>query len=176
MVLGPGAFGSAAGMRPYVGGLRRRGIEARAIDLPRGRAELAVPRFAELAAPGVVAGGHSFGGRVASLAAVEGDFAGLLLLSFPLAGRAAVRTAHFDRIGCPVLMLSGDSDPLAPAEELEAAARRLPAGRLVLFAGAGHDLGEALEPALDEAAGFVSTLAAGTATDRRPDTHGAHPA
>jgi pimeloyl-ACP methyl ester carboxylesterase len=90
LVLGHGASGSAATMAPHVAGLRARGIDARAIDLPKGRAERAVPRFAALLAGSLTAdgsgitvgeaetaaglrlavGGHSFGGRVASLAAV----------------------------------------------------------------------------------------------------------
>jgi len=50
LVLGHGASGSAATMAPHVAGLRARGIDARAIDLPKGRAERAVPRFAALLA------------------------------------------------------------------------------------------------------------------------------
>lgn len=155
-MLGPGAFGRAGSLDAHVAGLRRRGIAAIAIELPRGRAERAAPAFAPYA--GAVAGGHSFGGRAASLAALETAFRGLLLFGYPLAGRAAERTAHFEAITCPVLMLSGDADPLAPPAELEAAARRLRAGRLVLIPGGGHRLGRRLEAALDEAAAFVRSL------------------
>jgi alpha-beta hydrolase superfamily lysophospholipase len=109
LVLGHGASGSAASMAPHVAGLRARGIDARAINLPKGRAERAVPRFAALLAGGLAAdalglaadgpdvtaglrlavGGHSFGGRVASLAAADACEAGrpplaLVLLSYPL--------------------------------------------------------------------------------------------
>ena len=156
MVLGPGAFGSAAGLAAHVEGLRHRGLQAEAIDLPRGRAEVAAPRFA--AHRGAVIGGHSFGGRAASLAAAAGDHAGLLLFSFPLAGRAAERTRHFPLITCPVLLLSGDRDPLAAADELRRAVRLLPRAELVLLPGAGHSLRGHLDAALDLAAQFVRTL------------------
>ena len=145
-------------MRRHVDGLRRRGVDALAIDLPRGRAERAAPLFLPFA--GSVVGGHSFGGRAASLAAARPDaeFAGLLLFSFPLAGRADERTAHFGSIRCPVLMLSGDRDEMSPAADLEAAAARLEHGRLVLLPDAGHVLGPQLERALDLAAEFVDSL------------------
>ena len=85
-------------MARHVAGLRARGIEARAIALPRGRAERAAETFLQLASTDIVAGGHSFGGRAASLAAVEAPFAGLVLFGFPLAGRGEERTRHLDRI------------------------------------------------------------------------------
>jgi predicted alpha/beta-hydrolase family hydrolase len=161
VVLGPGAFGAADSMRPYVDGLRERGVDALAVDLPRGAAARAVPAFLAACPPErVVAGGHSFGGRVASLAALERDFAGLLLFSYPLRQAAALRTAHWPRIECPVLVLNGEEDELAPIEELRAAMAHLRRGRLVTFPGAGHDLRGALSRALDEAAGFVATLSA----------------
>jgi predicted alpha/beta-hydrolase family hydrolase len=175
VVLGPGAFGSAASMRPYVDGLLRRGVDAVAIELPRGRAERAAPAFAPFAGQlfggrataiggqlfegrATAIGGHSFGGRAASLAAAEADFAGLVCFSFPLAGRAAERTAHFGRIRCPVLIVNGSDDPLAPGAEMRAAAAKLEAGRLVLLEGTGHGLTGHLEEALDLAAGFLLSL------------------
>src|SRR5881296_2287201 len=45
VVLGHGASGNAASMKPYVVGFKRRGIDAVAVDLPRGAAEKAVPVF-----------------------------------------------------------------------------------------------------------------------------------
>ena len=74
-------------MKPYVTGFERRGIDSIAVDLPRGGAERAVPVFIKTSGRGqdVIGGGQSFGGRVASMAAVEADFGGLisLLLSAP---------------------------------------------------------------------------------------------
>ena len=143
LVLGHGASGSAATMAPHVAGLRARGIDARAIDLPKGRAERASPgvRVSRSAAePGIAVGGHSFGGRVASLAAADACDAGrpplaLVLLSYPLhpPGRPDdwdTRSAHWPRITCPVILLSGTSDPFATPALLErAVAERLPCGR-----------------------------------------------
>lgn len=158
VVLGPGAFGAPSSMRAHVNGLRRRGIEAEAVALPRGRAENAAPVFRALAGPGVVAGGHSFGGRAATLAAADAEFAGLVVFGFPLAGRGEVRTAHFPRIRCPVLMLSGEADEMSPIEELRRVAQLLPNGRLRTFPNANHRLRGVLDEALDEAAAFVRGL------------------
>jgi predicted alpha/beta-hydrolase family hydrolase len=160
VVLGPGAMARADSLAAHVAGLRARGIAAEAIDLPRGRAERAAPVFAALAGPGVVAGGHSFGGRAASLAAAEpgARFAGLVLFGFPLAGRADERTAHFSRIACPVLVLNGEEDELSPIAVLRERMALLPNGRLVAFPRAGHQLDGVLDAALDAAAEFISTL------------------
>ncbi len=186
LVLGHGASGSAASMAPHVTGLRARGIDARAIDLPKGRAERAVPRFAALLAEDVAAsqaglsgdgrlpgerppraiGGHSFGGRVASLAAADACDAGhaplaLILLSYPLhpPGRPDewdARTAHWPRLTCPVLVLSGTSDPFAqPALLARAVAERLPAAELVTYPRVAHGLAAVLDDALDRVAAFV---------------------
>lgn len=186
LVLGHGASGSAATMAPHVAGLRARGIDARAIDLPKGRAERAVPLFAALLAGGLVGGapalkadggsiapepriavgGHSFGGRVASLAAADACDAGrpplaLVLLSYPLhpPGRPDDwdgRTAHWPRLSCPVILLSGTSDPFAkPALLQRAVAERLPATELVTYPRQGHGLAAVLDDVLDRVAAFV---------------------
>lgn len=172
LVLGHGASGSAATMAPHVAGLRARGIEARAIDLPRGRAERAVPVFAGILAaePGIAVGGHSFGGRVASLAAADACDAGrpplaLVLLSYPLhaPGRPEAwdeRTAHWPRITCPVLLLGGSSDPFATPVLLERAlAERLPAAEVVAYPRLGHSLAPVLEDGLDRVAAFLARVA-----------------
>ena len=168
LVLGHGASGSAATLATHVAGLRARGIDARAVDLPRGRAERAVPVFAALLAeaPGIAVGGHSFGGRVASLAAADACDAGrpplaLVLFSYPLhaPGRPEAwddRTAHWPRITCPVLLLAGTSDPFAGQALLErAVAERLPGAELVTYPRLGHTLAPVLEDALDRVAAFV---------------------
>ena len=69
-ILGHGASGTAASMRPWIEALASHGLASLAIDLPRGRAERAVPVFdkAITASGALIAGGHSFGGRVASIA------------------------------------------------------------------------------------------------------------
>lgn len=171
IILGHGASGSAASMAPWVEGLERHGLQAVAIDLPRRRAEDAVPAFLAASAddPAVVLGGHSFGGRVASLAAArmltEGHpVAGLLLLSYPLhpPGRPDAwreRTAHWPSLGCPVLLLSGESDPFARLALLREAVNQLPDGRLVTYPRVGHGLLPVLDRALSEAVPFLRGLA-----------------
>ena len=164
--LGHGASGSAASMRPHVEGLRRRGFAADAIDLPTRKAEDVVP--AQLAAvppdPATVAGGQSFGGRVASLAAARPDvtYAGLVLFCYPLhlPGKpdGEIRVAHWPAIDCPVLLLSGESDPFARIDLLRTAVKRLPNAELVTYPRLGHGLGRVLDDALDRTAAFLRQL------------------
>jgi predicted alpha/beta-hydrolase family hydrolase len=168
LYLGHGASGSAASMAPFVAGLAARGIDATAVDLPRRRAEEAVPawRAAVPDGPGVAVGGHSYGGRVASLAAAEpgAGYAVLVLFSYPLhppgaPERAQARVAHWARIACPVLLLSGESDPFARIELLRAAVPLLPDARLVTYPRLGHTLRPVLEDVLDRVAAFLRELA-----------------
>jgi predicted alpha/beta-hydrolase family hydrolase len=170
--VGHGASGSAASMAGHVRGLVARGIDARAIDLPLKKAEDAVPAFRAIvpdgpAAPGadglpIGVGGQSYGGRVASLAAAlpDTDYAALVLFSFPLhppgqPGKAEERSAHFPAIRCPVLFLSGESDPFARIELLQARIELLRDAQLVTYPRLGHTLKPVLEDALDRAAAFL---------------------
>ncbi|MEA2621327.1 MAG: uncharacterized protein QOH61_237 [Chloroflexota bacterium] len=158
-------------MRPHVDGLRARGFEAAAIDLPKRRAEDAVPAYlgASGEGPDVAIGGHSYGGRVASLLAAgidghEHDFGALILLSYPVHRPGhpewEPRTRHWEQIRCPVLFLSGESDPFARIELLrEAVAARLPSARLVTYPRLGHGLLPVLDDALDQVAAFLRDLA-----------------
>lgn len=164
--LGHGASGNAASMAPFVTGLRERGLTADAVDLPKRKAEDAVDAW-RAAVPdggGTIAGGHSFGGRVATLAAAAGaGYAGLVLFSFPChppgqPERTAARVAHFARITCPVLLLSGEADPFARLEILREAVRQLPNAELVTYARLGHTLKPVLDDALDRVAAFVRAL------------------
>jgi hypothetical protein len=169
--LGHGASGSAASMAPWVDGLAGRGIEAHALDLPRRRAEDAVAAFEAQVpeGPGIVVGGHSYGGRVASLAvagAPAGRYAGLVCLSYPLhrpgaPETAAARAAHWPRIVIPALLLSGTSDPFARIDVLEAASPALARGRLVTWPRLGHSLRPVLDEALDLIVAFLAELEAG---------------
>ena len=171
--LGHGASGTAASMAPWVDGLLVRGFEAHAVSLPRGRAEAAITRFLDQVPdePGTVLGGHSFGGRVASLAAagVEGTpprhspIAGLVCLSYPLhrpgmPETALARMAHWPAIHVPVLLQSGTSDPFARIDLLEAAVGSLQDGRLVTWPRLGHSLAPVREQALDRIAAFLTAL------------------
>jgi predicted alpha/beta-hydrolase family hydrolase len=160
--LGHGASGNAASMKPYVAGFERRGIVAAAVDLPRGSAEKAVPVFIRASGRGheVVGGGQSFGGRVASMAAVEADFGGLILFSYPLHRPGfpdQLRIAHLPEIRCPTLFLSGDRDPFARLDLLKTYVKLVPNSRLEVFKGQGHGLLAVLDQALDVAAEFVKT-------------------
>jgi predicted alpha/beta-hydrolase family hydrolase len=171
ILLAHGASGSAASMAPHVAGLQRRGIEARAVSLPRGSVERAIPVY-QAAAPletasRTVIGGHSFGGRVASLLAAQpaAQYAGLVLLSYPLhrpglAETWDARTAHWKLIACPVLVLSGEADPFARIALLRKAVTRLPRAELVTYPGVRHGIGPVLDDALDQIAAWVGRLPA----------------
>ena len=174
--LGHGASGNAASMQPWVDGLRALGHDAHAVDLPKRKAEEAIPAFEAQVPdePGIVVGGHSFGGRVASLSAAgvgraEGEagrrYAALICLSYPLhpPGRpenAAARTAHWPRIDIPALLLSGTSDPFARIDLLEAAMPMLANGRLELWPRLGHGLLPARAAVLERIAAFLADLEA----------------
>jgi hypothetical protein len=156
-------------MAPFVAGLERRGIPAVAVDLPRRRAEDAVPAWRAAVPDGVetAVGGHSYGGRVASLAAAEAgtDYGALVLFSYPLhppgsPDRTEARIAHWPRIACPVLLLSGESDPFARIELLRAAVGLLPDARLVTYARLGHTLRPVLDDVLDRTAAFLREMGA----------------
>jgi predicted alpha/beta-hydrolase family hydrolase len=109
-------------------------------------------------ARGWIVGGASYGGRVASLAvAKDGGAAigvvGLLLLAYPLhpPGRPdRLRSAHFDAIDVPVLMLSGDADPfLTEALFAEPAARLGARLTRLVVPGGRHDLSVSMRSAPD---------------------------
>lgn len=162
--LGHGASGDATSMNPFVDGLRYRGFSGHAVDLPKRKAEEAVPawRAAVPDGPGIVVGGHSYGGRVASLAAAEPDtgYAAAVLFSYPLhppgrPERTEARIAHWPAIRCPVLLLSGESDPFARIELLREAVKLLPDARLVTWPRLGHGVKPVLDDALDRVAAFL---------------------
>lgn len=167
ILLGPGASGGIERLAPYLAGLDRRGVTARAVRLPRGRTAPALVAYrvalSTVEAGRTVIGGHSFGGRVASLLAAETDVAGLVLFSYPLhppgrQDRWDERTAHWPTIGCPVLLLSGESDMFANVELLRAAVKRLPNAELVTYPRVRHGIGPVLDEALDRVARFVTAL------------------
>ena len=167
ILLAPGASGDAESLRRHVDGLAARGLEARVVAIPKGSVERALPVYrAALAGtdPGtLVIGGHSYGGRVASFLAAEAPLAGLVLLSYPLhpPGRHErwdERTEHWPRIACPVLLLSGESDPFARTDLLRDAVRRLGSAELVTYPRVGHGVGPVLDDALDRIAAFADRL------------------
>jgi uncharacterized protein len=95
----------------------------------------------------VFLGGHSYGGRQASmLCAQQADAAaGLLLLSYPLhppRKPEQLRTQHFFNLNTPALFVQGTRDPFGTIAEIEQALKLIPAAtRLLTRDGAGHDLG-----------------------------------
>jgi predicted alpha/beta-hydrolase family hydrolase len=105
----------------------------------------AVNRMREFA-PTVCLGGHSYGGRQASMLAAEdkGLAAALLLLSYPLhppKKPEQLRTAHFPQLETSALFIHGTKDPFGTPTEMTAALRLIPAKtQLQIFEGAAHDL------------------------------------
>lgn len=162
--LAHGASGNAASMQPHVAGLRKRGFEGHAVDLPVGPAEKAVGRYRDQVADlaSAIIGGQSYGGRVATLLAADEPPRGLVLLCFPLhrPGQpdGTGRVGHFPRIKCPALFLSGEADPFARIDLLRAAVKALPDGRLITYPRLGHSLRPVLDDALDRVAEFARTL------------------
>ena len=165
LLLAPGASGTVARLAPLFRGLAARGVDAAGVSLPRSTAERALPAWRAAVADAdpahLAIGGQSFGGRVASLlAADEPALAGLVLLCFPLhppgrPERAVERSAHLERIRCPVIFLSGESDPFASLPLLRKAVARVPRAELVTYPRIGHSLNRVLDDALDRIAAFM---------------------
>jgi len=162
--LAHGASGNAESMLPYVRGLAERGIAARTVGLPVGRAERAVQVYREQVGElqSAVIGGHSYGGRVASMLAAETSPKGLVLLSYPLHRPGhpewEQRVLHWGAIRCKVLLLSGDQDPFARIDLLQAAIARLSDAELITYPKVGHGLKSVLDDAVGRVAEFVRRL------------------
>jgi uncharacterized protein len=133
------------------------------------RAALRVLR--ERASGRLFLGGHSYGGRMASMlvAAEPTLIAGLLLQSYPLhpPGKPKdLRTAHLPAIRVPTLFVHGTTDPFGAPDELAAARALIPARTSALQVTGGHDLGWGRKPGKNElperiATAFLALLAAG---------------
>jgi len=100
-----------------------------------------------LAGGPLIAGGHSYGGRLTSMVAAGGTPAGLdvlTLFSYPVhpPGKPErARTEHLPDIRVPTVFTHGTSDPFGTPAEVDAAAALIGAAtELVEIAGAGHDL------------------------------------
>jgi hypothetical protein len=91
-------------------------------------------------------GGHSYGGRQASMlsAAESGITDRLLLLSYPLhppRRPTELRTAHFPNLQTPALFVHGTRDSFGSIDELSAALKLIPAPtELLPIPDAGHEL------------------------------------
>jgi predicted alpha/beta-hydrolase family hydrolase len=126
-------------------------------DGKRDRAGLknALAALTHLASGRVFLGGHSYGGRQASMLwaelaekspeAIPQEVAGLLLLSYPLhppRKPEQLRTQHFFSLRTPALFVQGTRDPFGSIEEIQKALKLIPAKtKLMQVEGAGHDLG-----------------------------------
>jgi predicted alpha/beta-hydrolase family hydrolase len=94
----------------------------------------------------VFLGGHSYGGRQATILAAgePGLVEGLLLLSYPLHPPKRpdqLRTAHFSNLRTPALFAHGTRDGFGTIDELTAALKLIPAKtELLAIADVGHEL------------------------------------
>lgn len=92
-------------------------------------------------------GGHSYGGRQASMLCAEQPelVSGLLLLSYPLHPPRKpdqLRTQHLFHLQVPTVFVHGERDPFGTLAEMENALKLIPAKtKLFRVEGAGHDLG-----------------------------------
>jgi hypothetical protein len=91
-------------------------------------------------------GGHSYGGRQASILAANepGLVERLLLLSYPLhppKKPTELRTQHFPSLQTPAFFVSGAKDGFGSIAEIESAIKLIPAPtKLMSVPGAGHEL------------------------------------
>lgn len=95
----------------------------------------------------VIAGGHSYGGRMTSMVAAEHTalLDALTLFSYPLhpPGKPErARTEHLPQIVVPTVFTQGTKDPFGTIDEVRAAAALLGGPvEIVEITGARHDLG-----------------------------------
>ncbi len=112
----------------------------------RGGLRQAVAAMREIVSGPVHLGGHSYGGRQASMLAAEepGLVDALLLLSYPLhppKKPEQLRTQHLPRLSTRAVFVHGTVDGFGTIAELEAALALIPAAtHLIRIDGAGHDL------------------------------------
>jgi uncharacterized protein len=150
-------------MQPYIDRLRELAIDASALRLPRGAVDRAMRSLRDQVGADLtesVIGGHSYGGRVASMVAAETAPAGLVLLSYPLhrpGHPEELRDEHWSSIACPILLLSGERDQFARIDLLQASVERLPRAELHIYPGMGHGLLRAA----DDVANRIATFARG---------------
>ena len=163
-------------LRAVAGAFAARGIAALRIDLPFRQARPKGPPAPAWAArdreglrraltalgqrcPGrLMLGGHSYGGRQASmlLADTPGLAHALMLLAYPLhpPGRPERRrTEHLITLRTPTVFVHGTHDPFGLPHEIDEARGLMPGStRLVTVRDAGHDLGARADSAFAAAA------------------------
>ncbi len=153
---------STSGLKAMSSALAQRGHLSVRANLPYRTAGRKSPPLAEKSVPGLieifekvrsevgpgarwVAGGASYGGRVASLAAAEGmESSGLIFFPYPLhrpGDSANPRTDHWSRILVPCLFIQGTNDPFCHVDMLQMALSTLGADpTLLLVQGGDHSL------------------------------------
>jgi predicted alpha/beta-hydrolase family hydrolase len=100
----------------------------------------------DLADGPLIAGGHSYGGRLTSMAVAADHIPVdvLTLFSYPVhpPGKPErARTEHLPEISVPTVFTHGTSDPFGTPDEVRAAASLIPAPtQIVEITGARHDL------------------------------------
>lgn len=122
----------------------KRGRDSKDVCTATIRSAVAAAREASPGLP-VLAGGHSFSGRMTSTAASEAPLEGvdgLVFFAFPLhpAGEPSIKRAeHLKEVGVPMLFLSGTRDALAELSLLEPTVKSLgPPATLHLIDTADH--------------------------------------
>jgi predicted alpha/beta-hydrolase family hydrolase len=91
-------------------------------------------------------GGHSYGGRQASMLASEEPqlVDGLFLLSYPLHPPRKpneLRTGHFPKLATPTFFVHGSRDPFGTTAEMKSALELIPASHALFEVhGAGHEI------------------------------------
>jgi uncharacterized protein len=125
----------------------------------------AVEALREIAPGRMLLGGHSYGGRQATMLAAElpGLADALLLLSYPLHPArqpAKLRTEHFPGLRTPSVFIQGTRDGMGSMDEMQAALALIPAQTLLVpVKGAGHSLNPDIAPViLRETVCFVNAL------------------
>lgn len=118
-----------------------------------------------LAAGPLIAGGHSYGGRLTSMAVADAEAGvdALTLFSYPVHPPGMperARTEHLPRIAVPTVFTHGTGDPFGSMQELRDAAALVGAPtQIVEITGARHDLGsknlDVARLAVDAALGLI---------------------
>jgi predicted alpha/beta-hydrolase family hydrolase len=171
--LAHGASGNTESMKPFMRGLMARGLDAQPVGLPVRKAEEVVDIYRSQVDDyeTAIIGGHSYGGRVASLLAAQHGPRALVLLCYPLHRPGHpddLRIAHWPKIDCPVLLLSGEADQFARIELLRKSVELLSDHRLITYPGVRHGLTPVLGDALDRIAEFVASLQESAPAQRPP--------
>jgi len=126
--------------------LRPYGPPVRSAERDQDGLRAAVAVMRRLGAGRIFLGGHSYGGRQASmLAAAEPQLVeGLLLLSYPLHPPRKLdelRTKHLPSLHVPALFVHGTRDTFGTIAEMQSALNLIPArNELLPISSAGHEL------------------------------------